>query len=266
MRMRDARRWRISYRALAGGQIVLGVLVPCMAALGKVPKTTAEELGPVVDWLVDFCERHTEWSVVVAAALIGIAQVLRRCIGSPKLWPTLHKVLDEFREDIFSDIAGDPLHEHRVTLFKRVQWGCHLPCLWRPWNGWLIPVIRSGHTTQSTSTVFPAPDAADKAQGVAGEAWKGSFVWIEGLPDVAGNATDEDTRVFAETTCVPEKWVRKHRPNRRSYGGLLVEVRGKPWGVIVLDSTNPTGLKPGKRKAFQNFAKNVGRILEGAQR
>lgn len=244
----------------------MGFAASCSAASLKIPDDRLHQLPSLIRGTLDFSRQHAWWLVFAASAGLGIFEVLRRWIGFPNLWPTLHKVSDEFREEVFSDAAIDPVHEHRVTLFKRVPWSLQWPCCCRPWRGWLIPVVRSGHTTQSTSTVFPAPDDATKAEGIAGEAWKGRFMWIENLPDVSGDAPDDDIRLFAETTRVSEKWVRKHHPNRRSYGGFIVEVRGKPWGVIVLDSTSPTGLKHQKRKACEAFAKNVGRILEGAQR
>lgn len=182
-------------------------------------------------------------------------------IGPPWVWATIHSILNEFREHAFrAETTGDPLHYHRVTLFKHVRmkwWLSHES--WRsrfwpwgkgryPWSGWLVPVARSGHTTKSSSTVFLAPDDADHAEGVAGKTWAlNSTLPVSKLPNLQDSPNQEQIADYSRRTFASEDWLRTRlgndKPLPQSLHGIPVEVKGKPWGVLVLDSRSANGVK-----------------------
>jgi hypothetical protein len=51
----------------------------------------------------------------------------------------------------------------------------------------------------------------------------------------------------------------------RSYLGIPIEVKGKRWGVVVLDSRDPNGIKPPDGVTYATYkvmAKFLERLLE----
>jgi hypothetical protein len=129
--------------------------------------------------------RAGRWSVREKSAL---ERMIDRLIGDD---------LGKFRKDCFPGLPeNEPRHNNRVTIFKHVQWKWRIRP-WRnmtwPWgwprlpgSGWLVIAHRSGHTTQSSTTVFLAPDDAVHAEGVAGRAWSSDgAIRVSGLPDLS---------------------------------------------------------------------------------
>jgi len=161
-------------------------------------------------------------------------------------YEAVKEMLELLRERAFPS-NSDPQHHHRVTLFRYRGWRVCLRA-W-PWSGWLVPVVRSGYTTQHRRTCFLAPDNADKAEGVAGRAWSTGSVVI--VPDKDKNESalpalnktgrkPNDIRLladaYAKATYVSVDWALKNMPDARSFMGIPVMVKGQPWGVIVVDS------------------------------
>jgi len=218
--------------------------------------------GNVVRWL-----QSTEWWTIPALVVIaGACAALRRFIGPPWIWVTIEKVLEEFRRFSFND-DGEP-HQHRVTLLKLQRFYFPVfPGRWRgrfsPWgkgrhpcSGWLVPICRSGHVRQRSTSAFLAPDDAEHAEGVAGQAYNRGGYRIEELPDPIRLKSDDAMQEYADATHVPIDWVRgrvaKIKPFSRSLCGIRIEVDGKPWGVLVLDSTQPNAIKS-QRTIDSNF-------------
>lgn len=209
------------------------------------------------EWIEWF--HRWNWAVIPALTFISYAaRGIQKAIGPPWVWKAVQKILDEYRGAAFEVQENDALHHYRVTLFKRVTWRT---CAWSrlstwwawgwwrwPWSGWLVPIARSGHTTQNSKAIFLAPDDADEAEGIAGQAWAREGVIVQaGLPDVNSFPSAENVAEYARRTFVTEGWVRS-RLGRRSRLSLSLcaiplEVNGERWGVIVLDSMKPDALK-----------------------
>jgi hypothetical protein len=256
--MRKLGLWSVFYKGLAIIQYIFALAIAIFSASLKADTAALADTGwkfltPVLNYM-----QHTAWFTIFLLTIgLGLAQVARSQIGPPWVWEHLHMLLDSFQELVFGDEAGD-LHHHRATLFKRVHFGRG----WRfgDWRGWLVPVERSGHATRKSKSTFRAPDNADKAQGVAGSAWAGKqTIYVEGLPDVSGNASAEAVEQYANATRVPSKWLVKHKPCSRSFCGIPFDVKGKRWGVIVLDSRNEQITH--KTALIDNFFKINGRYL-----
>lgn len=207
-----------------------------ITALAKVdPVRITDQLGAKTGDALIKLQPQIWWvspAVLGFAALLGLTQ---RIVGDPKKWKVVHSVLDRFQEYVFGAENND-LHEHRVTLFRRRQF-CWTLRRW-PWSGWLVPVERSAHTTQRSSSCFMAPDDASRVEGIAGMTWnRRKSLKVEGLPDLqAADCSEADVVLYAEKTRSRIELVREKRFGARSYYGIPVEVKGERWGVIVVDS------------------------------
>jgi len=195
----------------------------------------------------------------------GRSTAARRAVGPPWIWDAIHSNLDSFRDYAFPDQQGDMLHEHRVTLFKYVRW--HWCFKKWPWSGWLVPVERSGFTTRRTSAAFRAPDDANEVEGVAGATWASkSAVPVPELPDISAQSPAEQIAEYAKKSFVSKAWVeayiKKGRPLARSFLGIPVDVRGKRWGVIVLDSRRDMRNSAMKLNLYTILAKFLSTLLE----
>lgn len=269
MRLKDGNRWSWFYRILGWIRYVAGGTVIITGALLKADAAKfsefAEWVGNSVSWI-----QTQAWKVIILGMVIGgLAQLFRSRVGSPRLWAVLKTELEDMRETIFANYRGDPFHNHRVTLFKRVQWCFHWRTLIWPWSGWLVPVVRSGWTTQRSSSIFPAPDQPNPANcGIAGRAWAGEVPLVNDLPDVGphSNASSDDFRKYGEATGISPKLVRRRRYTKRSYCGIPVEGSSGPWGAIVIESTDPKGLDARKDRTYKGRVTIIGKIIAGAAR
>lgn len=201
----------------------------------------------------DFAANTAMWArgyapvvLVFVGVYIAVVNKVTAYINPPETWAAIHGFLNNARDYFFKGME-DPLHHHRVTLFKWRTW------TWRewsirdsrwPWSGWLIPVARSGHTTQRSNTCFRASASdPESAEGFAGQVWaKNRTIVLNHLPDLKDDSGNEAVRLYAEVSSVSEDWLRQRlkegKPCARSFCGMPVEVNNKLWGVIVLDSQN----------------------------
>ena len=136
-----------------------------------------------------------------------------------------------------------------------------------PFRSRLIPVERSGHISQKSTATFAAPDDADKAEGVAGRAWRTFRVLIvANLPDLNAAYTEAGIREYAKKTWIDAKWVRARIAQRktlaRSYVGIPIRVDGKPWGVIIIDSLHPNSIETLGTPFYDLMGKTLTKLLE----
>lgn len=219
-----------------------------VAAVGS--KLPAWEFGGA-PWesLRAFGARWGAIAVCVFTALIGVSALVIRWTGRQPTWETLHALLNGLRAAIFrnGDIYDNPDH-HRVTIFRAVPVA---PC--DPWwtkmikccanqPRWLVPVVRSHHTSQATSVCFRLHDDGDRCEGVCGHAYVADqVVNVPHLPDVScaeGPPSDRDIRSYAKQAFVSRAWIEERKPKTRSILALPLMVNGRPWGVLVFDSRN----------------------------
>lgn len=224
-------------------------------------------------WLQDILKwmQGSAWLIVVVGPItVALVQWGRRTFGSPWAWESLQKVLDEFRNEVFGDLTDDPLDHHRVTLFKyhRTAVGWRWPKDW--WN-WLIAVARSDHLTKLRIRRFRAPDDGEQCEGVVGQAWR-CRGWVlvpksgSELPTLTASSSDADKEQYAKATGVPVEWVNRQlqrgRPLAAAYAALVVQLKGQPWGVLVLDSRKKGAIDADKLKRFSAYGKLLTPLLE----
>jgi hypothetical protein len=215
--------------------------------------------------------------------LIGVFTFLSVIInrwGDPWVLEKLQFILNEYQAKAFSAKATDPNHHHRVTLFKFKKWviftrHCTGSWYWpwgkhMPWSGWLIPVLRSGHTSQNTNVIFSAPDNADEAEGVAGQAWvKQNAVVYNDLPSPSKNGPKRNIKQYCEVTTCPQEMVLKRLDQGKamplSIAATPVEVNGRIWGVVVLDSRSKDGVSNDSILNYELTVALIGQLLEKAK-
>ncbi|WP_313214473.1 hypothetical protein [Stenotrophomonas acidaminiphila] len=160
--------------------------------------------------------------------------------------------MDEYRDDIFGALEGQYHHHYRVTLYqyrrKLIAW----PVL----SHWLLPYVRSGHTSKSNVRSFRVnPDQPGCLNGVAGKAWESrGAVCIEGLGKLTTESTELELKMYASQTNISEESLRKKLSSSRSFWAVRVQVKGANWGVFVVDCVDD---KMPAKKAAQAFGKGA---------
>lgn len=190
--------------------------------------------------------------------LPGVTYCIRKFLeqqGPVWRWDTIQALLDSAQKQLFEDRVNDELHHHRVTLFKYSKWQFRYR-RWPKCGGWLLPKARSGITTKKTTAHFFVPDDADKAEGIAGGAWcSGGLLEQFDLPDITSDPSEQDLREYAKRTRVPYEWLSSRRskpPRYRAIIAIAVQAAGRRWGVLVIDSRNPSRFEPIKVKSVLN--------------
>lgn len=272
-----------AYRLFVGIQALALFLI---AVIGGMLKLETDKFRtpwlPALPDVIKLVQDNAWWLLIGLGASAGISRIACSQLGSPWVWKTVQSVIDQLREFAFIADGGKPSHYHRVTVFKRVSfkffvWPWRSP-IWPwgigrgPFSGWLVPVARSGHTTKRTKTVFLAPDDADFAEGMAGLAWScNDLVHKADLPDLEQTVPQESIEVYSLQTGLSVEMTQKRMeaglPTARSFLAMSIEVSNKKWGVVVLDSRDPNGIKkPNGRNylMYSVMAKFLGRLLERA--
>lgn len=219
-----------------------------------------------LSFIVESVERDGWFYLLVAGLAASAGAIVARATRSPGFWAAMDSVIEEVREHSFDRemLDNDDFHCHRATLFRYnpTYWRLLVtPSRWRgrlnPWggtrgptSGWLVPVARSGHTTQFSRTVFLAPDDAKNAEGAAGKIWarKGELGAIN-LCEVRPDSPSEEISTYAREANVSVELVharlRKGLAIPRCLAGFPVfKSRNRLWGVIVLDSERVDAILP----------------------
>jgi hypothetical protein len=262
----------VAYRTLVLLQII-SVATVGVVAFGQ-RAVAASDLSRWPAWLAGVIRflNGEAWLLQPAAVAVGlVAQRLKKSVGEPKVWDTIKECLEKLRDEVFPPDTGALQDEHRVTLFRhrRLCWAAV-----RSWTfvGILVPEERSGHRMRVTPTSFRAPkNAPHKAEGIAGRAWaKSKVLVLSNLEPVSKTSRKQELRAYAKRTFVSEGWLAKWLDRNEgkltpvSFCGIPVEVKGKPWGVIVLDSSSSDAVRDEDYQTYAHFGWFVGKLLEGA--
>jgi hypothetical protein len=247
--MRPKRLINSTYCLLATARWIFGLATALVAGALKANPARWWLFAGVLVWV----QANAWYLVFLCPVCVVLAEWGCVRFGSPGKWKIIQSLLDDLQAEVFEGGYDGPLQDHRVTLFKHAQWKWWMRSasgrLWPwgkgrwPWSGWLVPVARSGHTTQRSSTVFLAPDDANKAEGIAGMTWaRRKPVSVDRLPRLTEDSPVQDLRTYAVKGSVDLSWVQARvksgRLCARSFCGIPVEVKGQLWGVIVIDSAS----------------------------
>ena len=241
-------------------------------------------------------EPYSNWPAMVLALIIHsqnwslqlfiligiflIYSVAAKQVGDPWIWEKLQYLIDGMRENVYREFGDDRVDEHRVTLFQRKRFVMRLrrpdsSVLWPygrgcyPWSGWLVPVLRSGHTAQISSAVFLAPTGKDShtVEGVVGKVWASKkIIVVDDLKEIRQTSADKTKKTYAKKTycdvSVVERYLSQDRTPPRSIGAIPIDVHGKVWGALVFDSQALAGVTKEKMSHYTLTAGLMGRLLE----
>jgi hypothetical protein len=279
MQRATQRIWYSTFRVVG----IVGIVGAAFTAAAlKTSPTDPWFKWPLVSHFISLAQNNGWWLIGVFTFAASAWKGGQKFIGDPWAAEAVDKVLLQLRDQVIQKLYGndDPMHYHRATLFKRVAW-CFWPSpargLWPwgrgnwPWSGWLISVGRSGHTTNTHRITFLASEKrADDNDGVAGRTWtKGrGTVFLKDLPEVLANSSDKVLKDYAKKTWMTEPQVKQYLKNgkvlARSFWGITIEMQGKNWGVVVVDSRRPDGIDSSMTTAtsqmvaiLSNLAKRV---------
>ncbi len=243
--------WWVSYRILL---VVSTVSVFAVTMIGAILQTDAKHWGFLETTLK--LTQDWAWLLIIVLSLVTAACAgLIQFLGPPWVWDSVRETLNRIRDRAFTGIDGDPTHHHRVTLFRR-KWCWYPPSparhrFWSwgigtlgprgPWSGWMVPVMRSGHTTRQCWTVYLASDRdVESSEGIVGLAWQTNQVQIMELPEITGLSTLDQIADYARRAMVSPSFVgyrvKAGKACPRTLCAIPVEVNNRIWGVIVLDS------------------------------
>jgi hypothetical protein len=263
--MRASRAAHIEHHASAAIYVVAASGTVLVATFLKVDPASWATRWPLFSRLATTVQNAGPIILIAGTAAAGSAKAVRGMVGRPRSWDLVHETLDQMRRLAFDKVAAnDPLHHHRVTLFKAVgiRWCPILP--W-PTRRWLVPYERSGHTTRENVASFKIPDAADGVEGIAGQTWTMDGVLVVAdLPELVNGQSGDSVNEYAKRTFVDPAFIRRKLERgdslARSFCGIPVQVRGAHWGVLVFDSRQPNAI--GALAVFKSYAQILGGLLE----
>ncbi|WP_313218270.1 hypothetical protein [Stenotrophomonas sp.] len=217
------------------------------------------EAGPFVAWVLTHLQQNAWWlSPVLLVAAVAMKGA-KKFLGEPEVWKELQRVIDDIRSDVYGTQSGSYHHHHRVTLYEyRRRW-----LYWIPWSFWLMPFVRSGHTSKSNVRCFRVhPKSPGCLNGFAGKAWESEgAIHVEQLPSLTTSSTADEYSRYAEDTNMAVAALKKKLSSSRSYWAVRVMVKGEPWGVLVLDSVSDTLSKRKADGAFKQYARVFSLLL-----
>lgn len=243
---------------------------------------------------------HSTWPEPIKAAIVSINDwsllgyssalffllvgFLAKHAGDPWVWDKLQYLIDKMRDKVYDGYTQGRLDQHRVTLFKRRRFVLRIrrpgtSLIWPygrctsrycfPWEGWLVPVLRSGHTSQSTKSVFLAPHGnnSHEVDGVVGQAWaRNTTVIVNDLPELNSDSPPDLIEEYSRKTfcdsSIASMYFQQGRMPPRSIGAIPIEVTGSIWGALVLDSADPQGVTEESINNFTLTAGLIGQLLE----
>ncbi|MDX1751189.1 MAG: hypothetical protein R3271_12800 [Methylophaga sp.] len=195
--------------------------------------------------------------------------------SNPIVWKALQAQIDKLQKIAFPNHTNDVNDNHRVTLFKFTR-SCNNKCAKRykkritKNSGWLVPVIRSGHTGKETKAKFFAPDAGIDAEGIVGMCWSSEYVqYQDNLPNVSSASGQRTKERYCRRSNMPiemlDEYVKTGKKLACSILAYPVLSRaGDRWGVIVFDSMVPNGVDQQHAElAFYTVAETLGVLVEG---
>lgn len=263
MRLGTSERWHIGYRLLTILQAVVSLLI---ALTGVFLKTEVPTVLSIWSLTVGFFQKKAFWIILGGTLFLWVAQVIKSYFGNPWVCEIVKSLLEELRAAVFAERSESAAHLDRVTLFKKRDTRFRFLC-W-PSQDWLCAVERAGHMTRRRRKWFRACDDGHRVEGVAGQTWaEGRTILKENLPIIRATSTLDELALYAKSGFVTlssvKRQARRGTPLPRSLFGIIVEVKGKPWGVIVIDS--PAEKLIGKEQIEIFYAKNakiLGKLLE----
>lgn len=271
-----SRKWWIQLLRLLNEAFYWSFLLYAVAA-GAALKINDEDLVNYPTFgadLVEILQYYSFFLLPACAIVTAVTAAIRPRFRSSKTDKAIKALLDTFRSKMFPEEHDDT--DYRVTLFRKQRW-CW-PGLQRwingkhPWSGWLRAFERSGEFTLASSVKFHAPMGdPHEFEGFAGMVFRsGNVNYQQDLPDLSKKGVKSSQTLiqrYATATGVDSDWVKeklkKKKPLPRSLWGITIEVNGKRWGVIVVDSPRAKmENEPSLKESFRPFGTVLSNLLK----
>lgn len=222
----------------------LVVFVGIESGLSRLPQK--DNLGWFYSFLQWQANEHAWWLILASTAIIGACIHSQKLIGSPEVWDVLHALLCGTQSLVFGNVGYEVIDYHRVTLFRCRCYRNKLDIfgmirqLFQCKPRWLVPVIRSGHTSQKTKAYFSIGGSESECLGVAGKCWfRNQIVSVWNLPDLHNGLTETKILEYARDSYAYPELIKNRLPRARSILAVPVQLKQELWGVLVFDSRNP---------------------------
>lgn len=266
------------WRSVKAAQITIGALASIVGITIEI--SPGRDTHPFLLHLIDLVQQNALTVFLVLGGLwLIVSLLLKFILKDPWIVEQLQEALDSLQEEIFKNKQNSPKHAHRVTLFrhhlfswqKRFSYTKRKWCKWprggvaQPFSGWLLPVMRSWHTDKNSQACFLAPDDARRAEGIAGQCWATrKAVHIDKLPP-PDLKSEQSLLEYSRLTHCDIEWLRRRLEQNRqvalSMCVIPIEVEGRLWGVIVIDSIDPRGVKSIEAKNHRTVVGLISKLL-----
>ena len=102
-----------------------------------------------------------------------------------------------------------------------------------------------------------------------GKAWASkTTIIVDSLKEIRQNSAIKTKKTYANKTfcdvSIVDRYLAQNRTPPRSVGAIPIEVHGKIWGALVLDSQEPDGVTEEKTNQFKLTTELIGQLLEKA--
>lgn len=250
-----------------------GIATPILAATIEMAGKTNPKTDPVFSLITEVAKDASLYLYILFLMVFFLGKYFTRN-GDKVIWETLQSQIDILQSIAFPDHANELNDHHRVTLFRYKKW-CwnrlfNLKSWNRPWSGWLVPVIRSGHTGKGTKVVFLAPDSGSDAEGIAGLCWSSdAIISRENMKSINSSSSDQNKGEYCRRSNMPrsilDSYCKNNRPLARNILAFPVRTcTGNRWGVLVYDSMSLSSLDiDTANKAFEIVIEPIGVLVEG---
>ena len=265
------KRYRYPYKTCRGFYIAAWAsLLVVLPAILKAPADKIDAFSKDLGWPVYFVQDHAWWLVPVLGTASFLSNHGCKWFQARYMNTAVWQLLQQIHRFAFQDIQQDPVCEHRVTLFRGTwcwSWANRSAWCW-PFGHKLVIAVRSGHMTQKSKTTWSIGDRPSHCTGFAGLVWlHKKVICITNLPDVTSTTDDKILKQYAKKTNITFEWLKNKnpRPTATAYLGIPVEINNELWGVIVLDSSNPNGIRfdgNERQNAYDYIGVSVGNTLE----
>ncbi len=244
--------------------------------------------------------RVSDWSFYIACIFAGYVfcySVWPRCIGPRR---EKKKFIQNILKRINGECFSSDLENHRVTLFKEIGWlhailrnyyylfyhlilywsKCKFYLAWPRRGRYLMIYLRCGLHFEKSSTMFRVElNEKKNCDGVTGYIRYGRWsAKIENLPDinnieltklkkVEDLAEEEDRELvirYMQRGFI-KNFVDLQKIHRRAmhFYGTIIERKGQPWGVLLVDSTSERSPFTGTvKKRVDSFALTIGNTID----
>lgn len=265
---RVSRNQKYASRAI----LLSGVITPILGTFVFWSRNLDDDTSEIIFWLATQINNYLPW-IYLILLLTFLAGKFGARHGSRVIWEALQRQIDSLQKEAF------PLHVnavndlHRVTLFKKKK-RCFSKRAAKFWmhkgkSEWLVPVLRSGHTSKGTKAKFRAPDNGKDAEGIVGLCWSSdSMQYRERLPNINKQSSEANKERYCQASNMPREMLNGYCIDGKDLARCIlafpiITKNANRWGVLVFDSMDPVGVDRQRvEQAFRVLAETLGVLVE----